>query len=189
MDNFPSLKMAAAKIASSYGKRLADQKLWDALMRTPYGQRLLALSRTQKYGAEAVFYILDVIAWHKIGSDSPLRVAISEFVGDAAPEIAKRMLNGKDHTPARRKTGLDAVTDMDELSADKLLTWYRQAGEPDRRTFAHHCRKWTVDDLDKFVRLTDENKSTMLALAGPSIQPFKTAATFINEVTRLFSLV
>ncbi len=189
----PAVTMAAAKVASSYGKRWADQSLWDAFMLTSLGQKLLTLSRTQKYGVEAVAYLLDTVVWHNIGDSSPLRVFMNEILGDAAPEIAKRMLNG-DHaveTPSApgRACGMEAVFRMDPDDRTRLLGWYQQADADTRRTFADVCARMNEAGLANFARITDDHKAALLNLVGrkPS-QLTKRAVGAIDTAARMVSI-
>ncbi len=97
MPLIPPLSYAASSVASDYAKRWADQKVWDRIMAGPAGRFLNSLTpRGQKFAEPLMYAISALMKWH-VGDSTSVRQFITEVAGDAAPELAKRMLN--DHTP------------------------------------------------------------------------------------------
>jgi hypothetical protein len=94
MSLFPPFSRLIANTLANYSKRFADQSLWDRLIATPWGQRLHHMPRSSKFLAEMAMYLGDFAMKESIGSETPVRLFWSEFLGDAAPELAKRILNG-----------------------------------------------------------------------------------------------
>lgn len=109
MKIFPPLSYTASSVASDYVKRLADQKVWDRVMASSLGAFLSSLPPRGKQLAESLMYAISAVTkWH-IGDATPMHQFITEVAGDAAPELAKRMLNGTAPPSAATLTAPDST--------------------------------------------------------------------------------
>jgi hypothetical protein len=170
----PSFGQTTGFVAANYAKRIADKNggLYDRVMATEWGQKIVALPGGTKLLLELTAYLADTFTQYNLDQDSPIWIFIAQFMGDVPSELAKRMFNGKEHSELHAgddKHGLKAIFDLDER--DKLFAWYRLADEPVRRSFAKHCLKWSASDLTKFAGMTDEDKAALLDLCAPPRQP------------------
>lgn len=163
-----------SSVAADYSKRWADSNLWDSLMATPTGRWFVGLSRNQKLTAEMIAYLSSaIVKWH-LGDHTPLRQYLSEVGGDAIPELAQRMLDGRG-TPADSPgtspspsspdpSGLTALLTMDPKDRQVLLEWLRTTDRETRERFEKLWVKMTALQISMVSHLSPEERKTLLEL-------------------------
>lgn len=178
MSLFPSMPRVGANIASNYTKRIADQHLWDRLTATPLGRWLKSLPRSGKYSAEALMYLADCIVKHQIGDSTPLRQFLSEVLGEAGPEMAKRMLNGSPEvSSAQERDPAAELLAMDPAEREELLAYYRELTPLQRERFEHVWANHLATRLSAFISMSREGRDEFLKLMGPHGRPPLTVRT------------
>lgn len=90
-------KKLLSGIVSKYAKRMLEP-VYDRLLHTRFGRYLKGLSLTKKHALEASMYVASELLEPKLRGNTPLEHFVKEVVADAAPEIAKRIINGPNPT-------------------------------------------------------------------------------------------
>ena len=113
---FDTVERHIPSIVSKYAKRLLEP-VYDWLFTTYLGRYCRSLNSSQKHAIEASMYIATEFLDSGLKGNTPLKQITREVVVDAAPEIAKRLLNGPESSslPADSKEkGWPVVETMTE---------------------------------------------------------------------------
>lgn len=105
-----------ASIAASYARRELDRSVYDRLMATRLGERLVGLDKMSKYALEFIAYSVTAFATRPRTDADAIRTFINNVAADAPAEIAKRAINGAPKIyPNQIKSFLADMSD-DQLS-------------------------------------------------------------------------
>jgi hypothetical protein len=109
-------------VLASYASRELDRKWIDVWMKTPVGQKLLALGSNEKYAAEFLSYLISGWLVHNNPNPSAFRLFVNSVLSDLPTEVAKRMMDN--HTmPSQVNAILLDLNDV-ELTSVMVATEY-----------------------------------------------------------------
>lgn len=130
-----------AIFGSLYAKRMLESH-YDEMMNSAAGQKLKKLDRPTKLGIEAALNFLAafVLSKEEALANQPWKKFVFEVLSDAPAEFNRRLLNGKNHTPApvaqEGQIALESLTGLDEETQQKLIRWIQHADEKERQNMA-----------------------------------------------------
>ncbi len=180
-----------AIFASGYAKRWMESN-YDALMLTTVGKKLTSLGPTQKHAAEAGLYALMTYADQKFKADTPLKKFLTEVGKDAAPEIAKRVINGakreleadKGHLRSpEERLAVQSLLELDPETLIKLLVWVGSAGQAERTEAMARLHSLSKDELEKVAGLSPSHREILLGIDQPSVASPPTAPNRFSGAT------
>jgi uncharacterized protein YjeT (DUF2065 family) len=167
------LKQTLAMVASLYTKRFAEDA-YDRVFQGALGQKLVSLNKEIRLGLEASFYLLTAYFDRVFQEDTPLRKYVKEVALDTAPEVAKRMMNGKVRpelvglaSEARSKEERVMIHSLLKLPDDQLanlLRWVANATEEDRSRLVRALADLPDEQLKRFLGLSPEEKEMLVGL-------------------------
>lgn len=190
----PPFSTLVASMSADLTKRLADERVWDALMRGPIGQSLRRVSDGHELSTEMAMYLASAITkWH-IGQDTPLASYLNEVLGDIAPEIAKRMRQnvaeptGVSARNPSEPIGFRAILAIPAGQRDELLHWFSQQNLKTQKRVRSIWIGWNPLEMLVFAGMSPQSRQAFVDLAKPNT-PNATAnvAGAIDEVARMIA--
>jgi hypothetical protein len=179
-----------AIFASGYAKRWMESN-YDKLMRTAAGKKLTSLGSTQKYAIEAGLYALMTYADQKLKTDTPLKKFLTEVGKDAAPEIAKRIINGAKREleidggrlrSPEEKLAAQSLLELDTEALTKLLEWVESSDQAERGEAMSRLRGLSKDELEKIAGLAPSHRKILLGIDKPAVAAPTTKSSRLTSV-------
>lgn len=106
-----------SQVLASYTSRELDRKWIDVWMKTPAGQRLLALGSNKKHAAEFLSYLISAWLVHNNPNPSAFRLFVNSVLSDLPTEVAKRMMNN--HTMPSQVNAI--LLDLNDVELTSLM--------------------------------------------------------------------
>ncbi len=129
-----------SSVAGSYTKRWLEGNFYDWVFATDPGKWLKNLDPPIKYAIEAGLYLSAARFIRPSGDSSAIGSYALDILSDAAPEIAKRIINGESpHTPAPEPPPLSAQ------DTELLRRWLSETTVAERRAFLDHLAEQIGD--------------------------------------------
>ena len=202
----PALERAIATFAAGYARRLLSQKVYDKGFASETGRQLMALNSRAKHGIEFVLNALTASLDQLPVSHSPTGHFFRDVLADLPSEVSKRLLN---NVPGSHPSGslesvpevgahgaeedgsgpeqhaIGALLDLDPDAMRVLLPWLLAANSEQRRQMQEFAASLTEEQLDRFARLEDSEKSLLLEIARQTGPPEEAPALrIINQRLR-----
>lgn len=179
-----------AVFASGYAKRWMESN-YDKLMRTAAGKKLTSLGSAQKYAIEAGLYALMAYTDQKLKADTPLKKFLSEVGKDAAPEIAKRLVNGakrefevdQEHLQSpEERLAVQTMLELDAQTLTSLLEWLANAESQERAELAGRLQNLSREQIEKLANLSPSHRSLLLQLDSRDSSRVKRRRGFVSSL-------
>lgn len=154
---------------TGYLKRLLEGHLYDEIFETNFGELLLNLDRSKKYGVEFALNLLIAFFDQKLAHDSAFQKLINELIRDSGSEISKRIINDA-KTIIRRNasssddTLLQTLLQLDDDSLASLLRWLHEVNEMERELVEKRISSMSLYEIMRLSEMSTEDKQRLLDL-------------------------
>lgn len=115
-------------VAASYAKRWLEGNFYDWLFTTAPGRWARGLDPGTKYAIEAGMYVAAASVVPQPGDSTGLSEIALQVLSDAAPELAKRIINGQ-KPPEGTRPSLPEVSDTD---METIRAWVANSSRDER---------------------------------------------------------
>lgn len=143
-------------MAVNYAKRWMEEGVYDRAFETAAGRKTQNLSIGTRYAIEAALSASSAVLIRSSEDDGLLAKALKELGSDIAPELAKRLINGKRHATGRQ---WDLSAGLSTSDLETLDDWARQVTPEQRQAVVDRLTAFTMSDLVKVARVEDTPES------------------------------
>jgi hypothetical protein len=162
-----------ALFISNYLKRMLEES-YNQFGKSKICQMLKSQNSAVKYAIEAMLYSLSVFLNQEVSQNSVFKRVLVEIGTDAAPELAKRIINGakqqlqETNAPTEDKKLAAKILDLDPASLQRFLQDFISMEPVERGRVAKQISGLDKAKLEKLIRLP--------------LETLKQFAQMINEV-------
>jgi len=156
-----SVGSASAIFAAGYLKRWLERAVYDRLDETAVMQAVHELPLGSRYGIEAILNLVNAAFGSQLSGDTPFKHALRDVVLDAAPELSKRVINGK--SEMRDAKVANVLLQLTESDLAEILDWIAAASTRQRGQIQKIVQNLDSDGLTKIARLNAAEREALLA--------------------------
>lgn len=171
---------------ANYTKRFLE-KGYDRAFQTGLGQKLAGLSPGKKYGIEFALYTLAAFFDSRLAGNTKLRKFAKEVGIDAAPEIAKRMING-----AREEIPLSASTPeekelaqlllgLEDKELKEIISWLYEKDISEKMAILARLATLSTTETVRLLNLSAEEREKFFSVLKPQPQSEPTFGDVLRQ--------
>jgi len=180
--------------AANYAKRFLEG-LYDQAFQTGFGQRLTALPQWRKYAIEFVLNALAAFFERKLKENTAFRKFVKEVAVDAAPEMAKRLINGVKQdilasaTTPEEKEVAQILLELEDRDLLGLIKWLCENEPLEIRRITGQLWRLTPEGVSRLMDFFPEDRKKFFDVLSPRPWPEGTRqgilATMADDVRKL----
>jgi hypothetical protein len=161
-----------AVFSSAYVKRWFEGHLYDRVFQTGLAEKLGALNKDAKYAIEFGLNLLTVFFDQRLSEDTALKRFFKEIYIDAAPELSKRLINGKEklskHARSpQEKELVSTLLQLEDETLVNLINWLYDIDADKRAEMLNQMRRMPLDEVVRLAKLKPESMGRLLEVLEP----------------------